>query len=120
MDYTVPGILQARILGWVAIPSPGDLSNLGIKPRSPALQVDSLSAEAQGKPQNTGMVSLSFLQRIFLIQELNQGVLHCRQILYQLRYEGSPTLLLYSTEIFLELSLRLRLCFVPTIQKHPE
>ena len=28
-------------------PSPGDLPNLGIKPRSPALQVDSLSAEPQ-------------------------------------------------------------------------
>ena len=31
-------------------PSPGDLPNLGIEPRSPALQVDSLPAEPQGKP----------------------------------------------------------------------
>ena len=31
-------------------PSPGDLSNPGIKPRSPALQADSLPAEAPGKP----------------------------------------------------------------------
>ena len=31
-------------------PSPGDLTNLGIKPRSPTLQVDSLPAEPQGKP----------------------------------------------------------------------
>ena len=30
-------------------PSPGDLSNPGIEPRSPRLQVDSLSAEPQGK-----------------------------------------------------------------------
>ena len=30
-------------------PSPGDLPNLGIKPRSPTLQVDSLPAEPQGK-----------------------------------------------------------------------
>ena len=42
MDYTIHGILQARILQWVANP--------GIKPRSPALQVDSLPAEPQGKP----------------------------------------------------------------------
>ena len=30
------------------------------------------------------------LQRIFLTQESNPGLLHCRQILYLLRYEGSP------------------------------
>ena len=50
MDYTVHGILQARILEWVAFPFPGDLPNPGIKPRSPALQVDSLPAEPPGKP----------------------------------------------------------------------
>ena len=52
MDYTVHGILQARILEWVAIPSPGDLPNPGIEPRSPALQVDSLPAEPSGKPNS--------------------------------------------------------------------
>ena len=36
------------------------------------------------------MGSLSLLQQIFPTQELNQGLLHCRQILYQLSYEGSP------------------------------
>ena len=40
--------------------------------------------------QNTGVGSLSFLQRIFLTQESNQGLLHCRLILYQLSYQGSP------------------------------
>ena len=49
MDSTVHGILQARMLEWVAFPSPGDLPNSGIELRSPALQVDSLSAEPQGK-----------------------------------------------------------------------
>jgi len=33
-------------------PSPGDLPNPGIKPRSPALQVDSLPAEPPGKPDS--------------------------------------------------------------------
>ena len=37
MDYTVYGILQARILEWVAFPFPWDFPNLGIKPRSPTL-----------------------------------------------------------------------------------
>ena len=46
----VHGILQARILEWVTFPSPWDLSNSGIEPQCPALQVDSLPAEPQGKP----------------------------------------------------------------------
>ena len=33
----------------------GDLPNLGIKPRPPALQADSLTAELQRKPENTGV-----------------------------------------------------------------
>ena len=58
--FSVHGFLQARILEWVDIslsrqeywsgltfPSPGDLPNLEIEPRSPALQVDSLPAEPQ-------------------------------------------------------------------------
>ena len=53
-------------------------------------QVDSLPAEPQGKPKNTGVGSLSLLQQIFLTQELNWGLLHCWQIIYQLSYEGSP------------------------------
>ena len=34
----------------------------GYEPRSPGLQVDSLPAEPQGKPKNTGVGSLSLLQ----------------------------------------------------------
>ena len=54
------------------------------------MQPDSLPAEPRGKPKNTGVGSLTFLQGIFPSQELNQGLLHCRWILYQLSYEGSP------------------------------
>ena len=42
-------ILQARILEWVAFPFSKDLPNPGIKPRSLALQVDSLPVAPQGK-----------------------------------------------------------------------
>ena len=73
-------------------PSPGDLPNPGIAPRSPPFQADSLPAEPQGKPKNTGVGSLSLLQGIFPTQELNQGLLCCRQILHQLSYEVSPKL----------------------------
>jgi len=47
---SVHGILQARILEWVAMPSSGDLPDLGIEPTSPALQADSLPTEPPGRP----------------------------------------------------------------------
>ena len=49
-DYTVHGIIQARILEWESFPSPGDLPNPGMEPRSLASHADSLAAEPQGKP----------------------------------------------------------------------
>jgi len=58
----------------------------------PALQVASLPSEPPGKPKNTEVGSLSLLQVIFPTEESNQGLLHCRQILYQLGYQGSPSL----------------------------
>ena len=53
------------------------------------MQADSLPSEPPGKPKNTKVGSLSLLQGIFLTWELNQGLLHYRQILYQLSYQGS-------------------------------
>ena len=56
MDYRPPGssvhgILQARILEWVARgSSPRDLPNPGMEPRYPTLQADSLPTELPGKP----------------------------------------------------------------------
>ena len=50
MNYTVHGILQARILEWVAVPfSRGSFQpdfQLGIEPRSPTLQADSLQVKS--------------------------------------------------------------------------
>ena len=45
---SVHGILQARILEWIAIPSPGDLPDPAIESESPALKADSLLSELQG------------------------------------------------------------------------
>ena len=58
MDYTVYGILKARMLEWVAIP----FSRGSSPPKPPTLQVDSLPAEPQEKPKSTGVGSLSLLQ----------------------------------------------------------
>ena len=57
---TVLGILQARILEWVAMPSSRDLPNPGIEPMSPALQADSLPAELPGKPRILQWVAYPF------------------------------------------------------------
>ena len=82
MDYSVHGILQARILESVAVPFCRGSS----QPRPPALQADALPAEPPGKPKNTGMCNLSLLQQIFPIQESNWGLLHCRCIFYLLSH----------------------------------
>jgi len=77
-------------LSGLPFPSPGDLPNSGIEPRSPTLQADSLLSEPPGKPKHTGVGHLSLLQGILLTQESNRGLLHCRWILYQRSYQGSP------------------------------
>ena len=81
---------------WSDLPCPplGDLPNAGIKPGLQFLfQADSLPSEPPRKSKNTGVGSLWLFQGIFLTQESNQGLLHCRQILYQLSYQGSPSAL---------------------------
>ena len=77
MEFSRPGYWSGQ-----PFPSPEDLPNPGIESRSSALHDDSLPAETQGKSKNTGVGSLSLLQWIFLTQESNQGLLHCRWILY--------------------------------------
>ena len=69
-------------------PASWDLPDPEIKPRSATLQADSLPAEPPRKSKNTGVGSLSPFQWIFLTQEWNQGLLHCRWILYQLSHQG--------------------------------
>ena len=84
------------------------LPNPGIKPRSSTLQVVSLPSEPPGKPMNTGLSSLSLLQGTFQTQKSNQGLLHCRMMLYQLSYQG--ILKVINPEYSLEgLTLKLKL-----------
>ena len=85
------GFSKQEYWSGLPFPSSGDLPNPGIRPRSPTLQEDSLPAEPQGKPKNPGVGSLFLLQQLFLTQELNRGLLHCRQLLHRLSYQGSPS-----------------------------
>ena len=57
---------------------------------SASLQPHGLYSPWNSLGQNIGVGSLSLLPGIFLTQEWNRGFLHCRQILYQLSYLGSP------------------------------
>ena len=59
---------------------------------SNSLQPHGLYSPWNSPGQNTGMETLPLLKWIFPTQESNQGLLHCRWILYQLRYQGSPNL----------------------------
>ena len=63
---SVHGILQARILEWLPFPSPGGLPYPGIKPRSPALQVDSLPSEPPGKLALFKVLLTGFLNTLVL------------------------------------------------------
>ena len=117
MDCSPPGssvhrILQARILEWVAFPSPGDLPDPGIEPGSPSLQADSLLSKPPGKVKVAqwcptlcdpmGCIVCGILQAKILewvAFPFSQGspqprdqtqVSHiCRWILYQLSHKGS-------------------------------
>ena len=85
------GFSRQEYWSGLPFPSPGDLPDAGIKPRSSALRAASLPSEPPGKPKNTGVGSLSLLQGIILTQDSNQGLRHCRQIFYQLSHKGSPS-----------------------------
>ena len=56
---------------------------------SDSLQPHGLYSPRNSPGQNTGVGSLSLLQGIFPTQGSNPGLLHCRQILYQLSHKGS-------------------------------
>ena len=106
MDCSPPGCPRgfSRQESWSGLPcpAPGDLLDPAIEPRSPALQADSLPAKPPGKPRSTGVGSLSLLQWIFPTQDSNQGLLHCRWILYLWSYQGRPNLsvaVVYSSKI---------------------
>ena len=59
---------------------------------SSSLRPHWLSSQWNSPGQNTGVGSLSLLQRIFPAQGSNPGLLHCRWILYQLSHKESPIL----------------------------
>ena len=120
---SIHGILQTRILEWVAIP----FSRESFQPRDQSwasciavrffsiwatseicsVMSDSLWPHGLHSPwnspgQNIGVGSLSLLQGIFPTQGSNPSLLLCRQILYHLSHQRSPfkLLILSFTSLF--------------------
>ena len=114
MDSSLPGssthgILQARILEWVATSFSKQhvcmCVSCSVVTRqcvcvceSRSVVSDSLWSHGLQSPwnspgKNTGVGGLSLLQGIFPTQGLNPGLPHCWQILYQLSHKGSPRIL---------------------------
>ena len=56
-------------------------------------------SEPPGKPKKMRVGNLSLLYRIFLTEASNLGLLHYRQILYQLSYQGNPFPLVSSVQL---------------------
>ena len=88
---SVHGLLQSRILEWVAVPFSRQSSQPRDRTQVSHIEGESVLSEPPGKPKNTGVGRLSHLQQIFPTQESYQGLLHCRQILYQLSYQGTSS-----------------------------
>jgi len=86
------GLLQARILKWVASLFSRESSQTRDWTHVSRIAGEFFTSWATRKPKNTGVGSLSLFQRIFPTQESNAGLLHCRQILYKLSHQGSPTI----------------------------
>ena len=92
--YTSPG----QKLEWVAFPFSRECSQPMDRTQVSLITGRFFTSWDKGSPENTGVDSLSLLLWIFLTQELSQGLLHCRQILYQLSYEvtqlwGKPAMI---------------------------
>ena len=91
---------QAEVKSWIFYSYLYDSEQVTLSSESDSRSVVSDSLRPHGMysswnspGQNTGVGSLSLLQGIFLTQGLSPGLLHCRQILYQLSHPGSPRIL---------------------------
>ena len=91
-------VIQARLLEWVAFPSSRRSSQPRDRTQISHTEGGFFTSWATGRPKNTGVDSLSLRQGIFMTQESNWCLQHCRWIPYQLNYEGR-----YEGSIFLSL-----------------
>ena len=89
---SVHGISQTRILEGVVIPSSRGSSQPRDRTQVSHIVGGFFTDWATREAQKYWSGSPSLIQGFFPTQEWNRGHLHCRQILYQLSYQGSPLL----------------------------
>ena len=92
---SVHGIFQAKCWSGLPFPSPGDLPDPGIEPRSPTLQADTIPSEPPGK-QNAGLV------------EAQAGIKIARRNISNLRYTDDTTLMAESKEELKSLLMKVK------------
>ena len=96
------GFSRQEYWGRLPCPPPGDFPNPGIKPRSPALQADSLQSKPPRKPKNTGVGSLPLSPGVLPNPGIKSGTpaLQVDSLLAELprlvRYKNNPSPLLFS------------------------
>ena len=61
------GFSRQEYWSGLPFPSPGDLPNPGIEPKSPTLQADALTSELPGKPQMYSIAKNKFTKEIYVI-----------------------------------------------------
>ena len=94
MDYTVHGILQARILKWLTYPFSSRSSQpQNWTPGFPHCRQILYQLSHKGSPRILEWVTYPFSSRDSQPPESNPGLLHCRWIFYQVSYQGSLLLL---------------------------
>ena len=103
---SVHGVLQAKVLEWAAMPS-----SRGSSQPQDWTQVSHIAGRfftiwGTREAQEYWSGSLSLLQGLFPTQESTWGLLHCKRILYQLSYQGSPfyVIITYQHYIFIGVS----------------
>ena len=91
--FSVHGILQARILEWVAIPFFRGSSQPKYQTQVSCIAGGFFTVWATREAPRLEWVAISSRQGIFPTQGSNPGLLHCRRILYFLSHQGSPRIL---------------------------
>ena len=90
---TVHGILQGRILEWVAIPLlQGIFPTQGLNPGLPHCRQILYQLSHKGSPKILEWVAYPFFRGMSPTQESNQGLLNCRWILYLSALREAPLL----------------------------
>ena len=69
------GFSRQEYWSGLPFPSPGDLPDPGIEPRSPALQADALTSEPPGKPKNSTEIHIKQEYILFYILKQNNNII---------------------------------------------